>query len=145
MTVCCDKCTQPVLLDTSSILPDRILLMDTFFHIVIYYGEVWCLYSSCLISFFQYAFCHLLCRNCVVSLDCWNFLSSVLDITWEDNTAAGFDLPSTLGCCCYGNGNVNLSPVCSFLATWPYVEELREKAGLTKKLKSVVMFVDGTK
>jgi len=31
---------QPVLLDTSSILPDRILLMDTFFHIVIYYGEV---------------------------------------------------------------------------------------------------------
>jgi len=32
---------QPVLLDTSSILPDRILLMDTFFHIVIYYGEVW--------------------------------------------------------------------------------------------------------
>jgi len=33
-------CVQPVLLDTSSILPDRILLMDTFFHIVIYYGEV---------------------------------------------------------------------------------------------------------
>jgi len=33
-------CMQPVLLDTSSILPDRILLMDTFFHIVIYYGEV---------------------------------------------------------------------------------------------------------
>lgn len=30
---------EPVLLDTSSILPDRILLMDTFFHIVIYYGE----------------------------------------------------------------------------------------------------------
>ena len=31
--------TQPVLLDTSSITPERILLMDTFFHVVIYYGE----------------------------------------------------------------------------------------------------------
>lgn len=31
---------QPVLLDTSSILVDRILLMDTFFHILIYHGEV---------------------------------------------------------------------------------------------------------
>jgi len=30
---------EPVLLDTSSLLPDRILLMDTFFHIVIYHGE----------------------------------------------------------------------------------------------------------
>lgn len=32
---------QPVLLDSSSILPDRILLMDTFFQLVIYHGEVW--------------------------------------------------------------------------------------------------------
>lgn len=31
---------QPVLLDSSSILADRILLMDTFFQIVIYLGEV---------------------------------------------------------------------------------------------------------
>ena len=31
---------EPVLLDTSSIQADRILLMDTFFHIVIYLGEV---------------------------------------------------------------------------------------------------------
>ena len=31
---------EPVLLDTSSIQPDRILLMDTFFQIVIYHGEV---------------------------------------------------------------------------------------------------------
>lgn len=31
---------QPVLLDSSSILPDRILLMDTFFQLVIYHGEV---------------------------------------------------------------------------------------------------------
>ncbi|XP_038074686.1 protein transport protein Sec23A-like [Patiria miniata] len=31
--------TEPVLLDTSSILPDRILLMDTFFQIVIFHGE----------------------------------------------------------------------------------------------------------
>ncbi|KAH9407292.1 Protein transport protein Sec23A [Tyrophagus putrescentiae] len=31
--------TQPVLLDTSSIHPERILLMDTFFHIVIFSGE----------------------------------------------------------------------------------------------------------
>jgi len=30
---------EPVLLDTCSLLPDRILLMDTFFHIVIYLGE----------------------------------------------------------------------------------------------------------
>ncbi|GAB1599854.1 protein transport protein Sec23A-like isoform X1 [Argonauta hians] len=30
---------EPVLLDTSSIMADRILLMDTFFHIVIYHGE----------------------------------------------------------------------------------------------------------
>jgi len=40
----CIYIVQPVLLDTSSILPDRILLMDTFFHIVIYYGEVWCIF-----------------------------------------------------------------------------------------------------
>lgn len=31
--------TQPVLLDTSSIMTERILLMDTFFHIVIFHGE----------------------------------------------------------------------------------------------------------
>ncbi|XP_077476951.1 protein transport protein Sec23A isoform X3 [Stigmatopora argus] len=30
---------EPVLLDSSSILPDRILLMDTFFQILIYHGE----------------------------------------------------------------------------------------------------------
>ena len=30
---------EPVLLDTSSLQQDRILLMDTFFHIVIYHGE----------------------------------------------------------------------------------------------------------
>lgn len=30
---------EPVLLDTSSLQPDRILLMDTFFHLVIYHGE----------------------------------------------------------------------------------------------------------
>ncbi|KAK7103754.1 protein transport protein Sec23A-like isoform X2 [Littorina saxatilis] len=30
---------EPVLLDTNSLQPDRILLMDTFFHIVIYHGE----------------------------------------------------------------------------------------------------------
>ena len=31
---------EPVLLDTASIQADRILLMDTFFQIVIYHGEV---------------------------------------------------------------------------------------------------------
>ncbi len=39
----CPACicsSQPVLLDSSSILPDRILLMDTFFQLVIYHGEV---------------------------------------------------------------------------------------------------------
>jgi hypothetical protein len=30
----------PVLLDTSSLLPDRILLMDDFFHVLIYHGQV---------------------------------------------------------------------------------------------------------
>lgn len=30
---------EPVLLDASSILPDRILLLDTFFHLLIYHGE----------------------------------------------------------------------------------------------------------
>lgn len=38
---------EPVLLDTSSIQPDRILLMDTFFQIVIYHGEVFCLSNFC--------------------------------------------------------------------------------------------------
>ena len=32
--------TQPVLLDSTSITPDRILLLDTFFHILIFHGEV---------------------------------------------------------------------------------------------------------
>lgn len=36
----CLCCSQPVLLDSSSILPDRILLMDTFFQLVIFHGEV---------------------------------------------------------------------------------------------------------
>ena len=35
---------EPVLLDTSSIQPDRILLMDTFFQILIFHGEVVYLY-----------------------------------------------------------------------------------------------------
>ena len=35
---------EPVLLDTSSIQPDRILLMDTFFQILIFHGEVFRLY-----------------------------------------------------------------------------------------------------
>lgn len=39
-------CFQPVLLDTSSIQPDRILLMDTFFQILICHGEVRFLYLS---------------------------------------------------------------------------------------------------
>lgn len=30
---------EPVLLDTSSILPDRILLMDDYFHVLIYHGQ----------------------------------------------------------------------------------------------------------
>lgn len=30
---------EPVLLDSSSILPDRILLLDTFFHVVIFHGD----------------------------------------------------------------------------------------------------------
>jgi len=31
---------EAVLLDTSSIQPDRILLMDDFFHVLIYHGQV---------------------------------------------------------------------------------------------------------
>ena len=42
---------QPVLLDTSSILPDRILLMDTFFQIVIFHGEVWSIIHSLVNGF----------------------------------------------------------------------------------------------
>jgi protein transport protein SEC23 len=34
---------EPALLDTSSIQPNRILLMDTFFQILIFHGEVVCL------------------------------------------------------------------------------------------------------
>lgn len=34
-----DKEPEPVLLDSLSITPERILLLDTFFHILIYYGE----------------------------------------------------------------------------------------------------------
>lgn len=30
---------EPALLDTSSILPDRILLMDDYFHVLIYHGQ----------------------------------------------------------------------------------------------------------
>lgn len=38
---------EPVLLDTSSIQPDRILLMDTFFQILIFHGEVFLFCDSC--------------------------------------------------------------------------------------------------
>jgi protein transport protein SEC23 len=34
---------KPVFLDTCSIQPDHILLMDTFFQILIFHGEVMCL------------------------------------------------------------------------------------------------------
>lgn len=38
---------EPVLLDTSSIQPDKILLMDTFFHILIFHGEVSSFFIYC--------------------------------------------------------------------------------------------------
>lgn len=47
---------EPVLLDTSSIQPDRILLMDTFFQILIFHGEVSTLYLIFL-------FCHSCVQN----------------------------------------------------------------------------------
>lgn len=34
-----DEESQPVLLDSASIKPDVILLLDTFFHILIFHGE----------------------------------------------------------------------------------------------------------
>jgi hypothetical protein len=37
---------EPVLLDTNSIQPDRILLMDTFFQILIFHGEVFYLFIT---------------------------------------------------------------------------------------------------
>lgn len=49
--------SQPVLLDSGSILPDRILLMDTFFQLVIYHGEVRTLHQ-CLQDHTQTAFVH---------------------------------------------------------------------------------------
>lgn len=42
---------QPVLLDSSSILPDRILLMDTFFQILIYHGEVFLFHSGLVLRY----------------------------------------------------------------------------------------------
>lgn len=42
---------EPVLLDTSSIQPDRILLMDTFFQILIFHGEVSCTQTEFLLLF----------------------------------------------------------------------------------------------
>lgn len=45
---------EPVLLDTSSIQPDRILLMDTFFQILIFHGEVF-------FNFFWICFKHFKC------------------------------------------------------------------------------------
>jgi hypothetical protein len=41
---------EPVLLDTSSIQPDRILLMDTFFQILIFHGEVVHLVLKCVVG-----------------------------------------------------------------------------------------------
>ncbi len=41
---------QPVLLDSSSIMPDKILLLDTFFLILIYHGEVSFLLSDILVD-----------------------------------------------------------------------------------------------
>ncbi|KAI6227627.1 Protein transport protein SEC23 [Aphelenchoides fujianensis] len=35
----CNGPAEPVLLDTSSILPDRVLLMDDYFHVLIYHGQ----------------------------------------------------------------------------------------------------------
>lgn len=43
---------EPVLLDTSSIQPDRILLMDTFFQILIFHGETIGKYSIIFTRFF---------------------------------------------------------------------------------------------
>lgn len=34
-----DGTEEPVLLDTSSLQPERVLLMDSFFHILIYEGD----------------------------------------------------------------------------------------------------------
>lgn len=45
---------EPVLLDTSSIQPDRILLMDTFFQILIFHGEV-CFYILFIFLVFRVA------------------------------------------------------------------------------------------
>ena len=62
----CPPCPllQPVLLDSSSILPDRILLMDTFFQLVIYHGEVRLPHRPprsnflCPSDFWDYFHCH---------------------------------------------------------------------------------------
>ena len=44
---------EPVLLDTSSIQPDRILLMDTFFQLLIFHGEVRIILQSIRVLMFQ--------------------------------------------------------------------------------------------
>uniref|UniRef100_A0A1I7XD45 Protein transport protein SEC23 n=1 Tax=Heterorhabditis bacteriophora TaxID=37862 RepID=A0A1I7XD45_HETBA len=51
---------EPVLLDTSSILPDRILLMDDYFHVLIYHGQVY-------IYIYKYLFIY---RNVLVGRKC---------------------------------------------------------------------------
>ncbi len=39
MSYSLDAPTQPVNLDVSSLAPNRILMLDTFFHVVIWYGD----------------------------------------------------------------------------------------------------------
>lgn len=41
-----DKQSVPVLLDSSSILPDHILLLDTFFHVLVFHGETIALWQK---------------------------------------------------------------------------------------------------
>lgn len=53
---CISILSQPVLLDSASILPDRILLLDTFFHILIYHGEVCTLHTRTYMYMYMYIY-----------------------------------------------------------------------------------------
>lgn len=55
---------EPVLLDSSSIQADTILLFDTYFLVCIYYGEV--------CSVHEYWYLILLIFLCFFTLNCWN-------------------------------------------------------------------------
>lgn len=101
---------EPVLLDTSSIQPDRILLMDTFFQLLIFHGEVNFAYDLSLHVFhivFNPNFRQLLngemqaikkCPNTRTSSSCWQLqLPTRLRFCRHDSQFPGISAQSKEG------------------------------------------------